>query len=52
MEGTPTTKGHILCVEDDADSRDLIVCILQRAGSQVTVTATSSEGLSLARRER
>ena len=52
MKAVPTTKGRILCTEDDADSRDLLVYILQAANYQVTVTGDSADALSLARREQ
>ena len=52
MKAVPSTKGRILCTEDDADSRDLLVYILQAADYQVTVTGDSADALSLARREQ
>lgn len=45
------TKGRILCTEDDADTRELIVLILEAEGYEVTVTAHSADALSLAQRE-
>ena len=44
-------KGRILCTEDDADSRDLLVCILENEGYHVTVTGNSTHALALANRE-
>lgn len=32
------TRGHILCTEDDEDTRDLLVLTLSRAGFEVTCT--------------
>lgn len=52
MKAMPTPKGRILCTEDDPDSRELIVYILQTAGYHVTVTGDSADALSLARREQ
>lgn len=45
------TKGRILCTEDDADSRDLLVCILEGEGYHVTVTGNSAHALAIAKRE-
>jgi len=36
----PKTKGRILCTEDDANSRELMVFILKREGYDVTATET------------
>ena len=44
-------KGRILCTEDDADSRDMLVCILENEGYHVTVTGNSAHALAIARRE-
>ena len=44
-------KGRILCTEDDADSRELIVYVLRDAGYTVTVTGDSTEALALTRHE-
>jgi CheY-like chemotaxis protein len=48
----PTPKGRILCTEDDPDSRELIVYILEAADYHVTITADSAEALSLVQREQ
>ena len=48
----PNPKGRILCTEDDADSRDLLVCILEGEGYHVTVTGNSDHALAIAQRER
>ena len=47
-----TPKGRILCTQDDPDSRELIVYILQTADYHVTITADSAEALSLVQREQ
>lgn len=44
-------KGRILCTEDDADSRDLLVCILENDGYHVTVTGNAAHALAIAKRE-
>ena len=46
-----TPKGRILCTEDDADSRDMLVCILETEGYHVTVTGNSAHALAIANRE-
>lgn len=51
MKEVPSPKGRILCTEDDADSRDLLVCILENEGYQVTVTGNSAHALAIAKRE-
>ncbi len=37
---------HVLVVEDDADSRDLIALILRASGAEVSVAASALEGLT------
>ena len=44
-------KGRILCTEDHADARDMLVCILESAGYHVTVTGNSAHALAIAKRE-
>ena len=44
-------KGRILCTEDDADSCDLLVLILEGEGYHVTVTGNSAHALAIAERE-
>ena len=51
MNVDQTPKGRILCTEDDADSRDLLVCILENEGYLVTVTGNSAHALAIAKRE-
>ena len=45
-------KGRILCTEDDADTRELLVFILGASGYSVTVTENSAEALELAQRQQ
>ena len=47
-----TPKGRILCTQDDPDSRELIVYILQTADYHVTITADFPEALSLVQCEQ
>lgn len=47
----PIPKGRILCTEDDPDSRELLVCMLENAGYLVTVTGNSAHALAIAKRE-
>jgi CheY-like chemotaxis protein len=45
------TKRPILVVDDEPDSRDLLVEVLSRGGYSVATAADGAEGLFLARRE-
>jgi OmpR-family two-component system manganese-sensing response regulator len=45
----PTPKFRILCTEDDADTRDLIVVILNTHNCEVATSASSTESVRLAR---
>lgn len=45
----PTTKGRILCTEDDADTRELINHVLSHAGYEVECTDNAEQGISMAR---
>ena len=45
----PTPKFRILCTEDDADTRDLIVLMLNRHSCDVVTSASPTESLHLAR---
>ena len=47
----PSSKGRILCTEDDPDSRELLVCILENDGYHVTVTENSTHALAIAKHE-
>ena len=51
MKTDQAPKGRILCTEDDADARDLLVCILENAGYHVTVTGNSTHALAIAKRD-
>jgi len=42
------SKGRILCTEDDADSRDMIVMMLETSGYEVVCPADSALALELA----
>jgi DNA-binding response OmpR family regulator len=48
----PTPKFRILCTEDDADTRDLIVIMLSASNCDVVTSASSSEAMHLARTQR
>jgi len=45
----PTSKFRILCTEDDADTRDLIVFLLNASNCAVITSASSAESMELAR---
>lgn len=45
----PTPKFRILCTEDDADTRDLIVIMLNASNCDVVTSTSSSEAMHLAR---
>ena len=51
MKVDPIPKGRILCTEDDADARDLLVCLFENEGYNVTVTGNSAHALAIAKRE-
>lgn len=40
-------KGHILCTEDDADTRDLIMISLEQAGYEVICSDDAGKALEL-----
>lgn len=42
-----STKGRILCTEDDADTRELIMFTLRQAGYQVICTDDGAKALEL-----
>jgi len=42
-------KGRVLCSEDDADSRELIVLVLKGSFYQVVCTETGTQALDLAK---
>lgn len=45
-------KGRILCTEDDADTRELLVLTLSEVGYEVVCTADSEKPLDLIRTEK
>ena len=45
----PSSKARILCTEDDADTRELIIMILSGEGFEVVCTDSPDQALSLAR---
>ena len=45
----PSPKARILCTEDDADTRELIILVLSSEGFEVICTDSSDEALRLAR---
>jgi DNA-binding response OmpR family regulator len=49
LQYMPTPKFRILCTEDDPDTRDLIVIILNAHNCEVVTAASSAESLRLAR---
>ncbi len=51
MKAGYVPKGRILCTEDEADARDLLVLILEGEGYHVTVTGNSAHALAIAKRE-
>ena len=42
------TKGKILCVDDDPDTREMLTVLLGLGGHEVMATGTISEGIQLA----
>ena len=48
----PSPKRRILCTENDPDSRELIVFLLEAEDYDVTVPADSADALSLAQRQQ
>ena len=44
-------KGRILCTEEHADARDMLLCILESAGYHVTVTGNSAHAFAISKRE-
>jgi two-component system OmpR family response regulator len=45
-------KGRILCTEDDADTRDLIILTLQFAGYEVKCADSAAEAIDLLTKEK
>ena len=48
----PSPKARILCTEDDPDSRELLIFVLEAADYDVTVTEDSADALTLAQRQQ
>jgi len=46
-----TTKGRILCTEDDPDTRELIVFMLTDSGFDVSCTDSADQAIALAKSE-
>ena len=44
-----STKGRILCTEDDVDTRELIDFVLTRSGYEVVCSASSGQAIELAK---
>ena len=47
----PSPKARILCTEDDPDSRELLIFVLEAADYDVTVTEDSTDALTYAQRQ-
>ena len=47
FEGTDLVGVHVLLVEDDDDSRELLAAILMKCGARVTATSSGNEALAL-----
>jgi CheY-like chemotaxis protein len=45
-------KARILCFDDDADTRELIIYILTRQGYEMTCTDNANEAIALVQKER
>ena len=45
-------KGRILCTEDDADTRDLLIHVLSAEGYEVECTQNADEAISLAQNQQ
>ena len=45
----PSPKGRILCTEDDTDTRDLLLFLLQQQGYDVVCTDNAEQALAIAR---
>lgn len=48
----PTHKGRILCTEDDEDTRELLVYVLNMAGYEVICTDSPLKALDMIKAER
>lgn len=47
-----STKGRILCTEDDADTRELLVYVLNMAGYEVICTDSPHKAMDMIRAEK
>ena len=47
-----STKGRILCTEDDADTRELIDLVLTQSGYEVVCSASTVQAIELARTQK
>ena len=45
----PSPKGRILCTEDDPDTRDLLIFLLNHQGYDVVCTDNAEQALAIAR---
>ena len=48
----PSPKAHILCTEDDPDSRELLIFVLESADYDVTCAEVAMDALSLAQSKK
>jgi DNA-binding response OmpR family regulator len=48
----PSTKGRILCTEDDLDTRDMLTKLLRDAGYDVVSPTDATQALTLALEEQ
>jgi DNA-binding response OmpR family regulator len=48
----PAPRGRILCTEDDADTRDLLVFVLRQQGYEVICTGSPEDALALAKSQK
>ena len=47
----PQSKGRILCTEDDPDSREILIRVLQAEGYEVVYLTDSTQALEFAKNE-
>jgi CheY-like chemotaxis protein len=53
QQALPTLNGlHVLVVDDDRDSRELLTTLLSRSGASVTAAASVGEALERVRRDK
>jgi DNA-binding response OmpR family regulator len=52
MESSPIPKGRILCTEDDCDTQEMLILMLQNCGYEVVCTASPAQGLALGREQQ